>query len=98
VRYFPVTFYGSAIVVERDHGLVHLRHRVIGDPQVPRSFSEYILGMLARLIHEIPSVPVKPREIRFAHPAPATLAEVERVLPVVPRYSAGENAVSIDAR
>lgn len=94
-RYFPVTFYGSEIAVDREHDLVHVRHRVIGDPPLPRSFAEFILGMLARLVHEIASVPVTPRELRFAHPAPASVAEAARVLPLTPRYAAGECAVSI---
>lgn len=97
-RYFPVTFYGSEIAAARDGGLVHVRHRVLGDPAIPRGYSELILGMLARLIHEIPRRPVTPREIRFAHPAPPSLADADRVLPVAPTYSAEENALSLDAR
>ncbi|MBK9259286.1 MAG: AraC family transcriptional regulator [Polyangiaceae bacterium] len=96
-RYFPVTFYGSEIVVERAGNLVYVRHRVVGMPSIPRSFSEFILGLIARIIHELTTRPVKPREIRFAHAAPASLVEGNRILPIPPTYAANENAIVLDA-
>ncbi|WP_170319542.1 AraC family transcriptional regulator [Polyangium spumosum] len=96
-KYFPVSFYGSRIVVEHDGRITRVRHEVLGVREVPRGFSEFILGLVALQIHELAIRPVKPREIRFAHPAPASLADHERILPGPTRFLAGEDAIVLDA-
>lgn len=92
-RYFPISFYGSEIVVDCRDRAVHVRHIVLGAPRVPRSFSEFIVGLLARSIYELTARPVKPREIRFVHPPPPSTEEAERILPAPVRYSTGEDVI-----
>jgi AraC-like DNA-binding protein len=92
-RYFAVTFYGSRIHVERGAGLVRVRHQVLGARDVPRSFAEFILGLVARTIQELTVPPVQPREIAFAHPAPPSTADHERLLSAPVRFSAGEDII-----
>ncbi|MBK8265698.1 MAG: AraC family transcriptional regulator ligand-binding domain-containing protein [Nannocystis sp.] len=97
-RYFPATFYGSEITLTRASQVVEIRHRVLGGPQLPRSFAEFILGLLARLIHEVAAVPVRPRRIAFAHAAPSSLDSAHRILPVRPDYAAEGSLIALDAR
>lgn len=96
-RFFPVTFSGDEVIVQREGALVYVRHRVLGAPSAPRSFGEFMLGLLARLIHELTSRPVKPIEIRFAHAAPPSQTDVVEILPIAPTYSAVEDAIVLDA-
>lgn len=96
-RYFPATFYGSEITITRASKVVEIRHQVLGAPQLPRSFAEFILGLLARLIHEIAAVPVRPRRIAFAHAAPSSLDSARRILPVRPDYAAEGSLIALDA-
>lgn len=96
-RFFPVTFSGDEIILQPAGSLVYVRHRAIGTPSIPRSFADFIVGLVTRLIHDVTSRPVKPVEIRLAHAAPPTTAEVEEILPIAPTYSAGENAVVLAA-
>jgi len=95
-RYFPVGFYGSQIDLRRHDKTVRVRHRVVGTRETPRSFSEFILSLLVRQIHELPSRPVKPRGIFFAHAAPASRGEHERILPAPVEFSAGEDIIVLD--
>jgi len=97
-RFFPVTFYGDEITVQHEGPLVYVRHRVLGAPSVPRSFADFMVGLVARVIHELTSRPVRPVEIRFAHAAPPSIAEIADMLPIAPTYSVGENAIVLDAR
>lgn len=96
-KFFRVTFYGDEILVETEGSLVYVRHRALGSPSIPRSFADFMVGLVTRLIHDVTSRPVKPVEIRLAHAAPPSITEIADILPIVPSYSAGENAVVLAA-
>lgn len=94
-RYFPVGFYGSRIIIDRREGAVRVRH-VAFVREVPRSFAEFIIGLIARQIHELARGPVRMLEVRFAHSAPPSLSVHERLLAAPTRFEAGEDAILLD--
>lgn len=97
-RFFPVGFYGSELVLERseaDRALL-IRHVVPFGCDVPRSFSEFILGLVIRMLQELPVHPVRARELRLRHAAPPSPAEHERVLGTQVTFAAAESSIRID--
>lgn len=96
-RYFPAAFYGSQITLERRDGAVHMRHTVHVD-EGARGYSEFILGLCVRMIHDLSNRRAAPQWIRFAHAAPPSLDVYERVMPARVHFSAGENAILLDER
>ncbi|MFO0572707.1 MAG: AraC family transcriptional regulator ligand-binding domain-containing protein [Polyangia bacterium] len=101
-RFFPVGFYGSELVLERSEAerALHIRHVVPFGGELPRSFSEFILGLVIRMLQEFPVQPVRARELRLRHaapPSPPSPTEHERILGTQVTFGAPESSVRIDA-
>lgn len=95
--YFPVGFGGSQIVLDRDAETLRIRHVVSTPTTIPRALSQFILGLLAGLLHDFPMRPVLPLAVRFAHPAPPQQAAHHGAFRIAPQFAAGEDALLIRA-
>ena len=74
-RYFPIGFYGSQLLLSHRGGALHIRHAGPFGCDLPRSFSEFILGFLSMMIQEFSIRSVRLREACFRHLAPVCLIE-----------------------
>jgi AraC-like DNA-binding protein len=95
-RFLPVGFYGSQLVLSPRPRALHIRHEVPFGCDLPRSFSEFMLGLVIRMLQEFPVRPVRARGIRLRHPEPRARTEYEQVFGADLTFAAGEDSVQID--
>lgn len=99
-RYFPVGFDGSQVSLEQDDDEVRVRHVAPSVRALPRSFAEFILGLIARQLREFPVRPVRPARVLLTHaapPSPSLIEEHRRMFGAQVDFAAPEDALLLSA-
>jgi AraC-like DNA-binding protein len=87
----------NRIVVERGRREVVVRHQRQGGLPVGRQPAEFIMAVSLRLARLAVGDSISPKEVRFAHAAPASTAAHARTFRAPVRFNAGENALVMAA-
>jgi AraC-like DNA-binding protein len=91
-RYFPIAYPSSRLTLTREQGALRVRHQVLGALEIPRAFTDIVIGSTVRAARDLSVRPVTVLEIRFAHPEPVSRIEYHRILDAPLCFSAGEDA------
>ena len=79
-------------------GQTVLQHALPDGQAVPRQPAEFLAALWVRIGRLMAGDAWSPRWVRFAHAAPSSLDEHERVFGCRPRFLAGATAIGIDAQ
>ncbi len=94
-RYQRLIHEATQLTLAPDGDVEVLRHALPGGRPVPRQSAEFLLTAYVRLGRLAAGRDWVPREVRFAHAAPADTAEHARVFGAPLRFEAGENSLAI---
>ncbi len=98
VRYTRLVDQGGETHLAVEGERATFRHSVPGDPLgASRHAAEFILSGTLSFARQATGVALRPREVRFEHPAPEDTSEHQRVFGAPVRFGREENALVLEA-
>lgn len=96
-RYVRLIHEGTYLTLEIEAGIARLAHGLLDNTSAPRHPVECMLAMAVLQGRRAIGDDFAPREVRFAHAAPASISEQERVFRAPVRYACEHNELVLNA-